>query len=504
MILRLALPVSLALAGFTCAAQAQSLPLHSGGSVVTANTVGRGLEYRTASPVSLLAPNPRRVRAPEGDGACSVAPVAWQGQPMPAGEDGTLDPVAFFNSATINNAGTIAFVASVTGADRNQGVFTADADGLHIIMLGCGDGGGSGVPGTCGDPTPIGGTFGGIFQGTLGTPAINDNGDVLFIADVAGGESSRGLFLYEAATSEIVKIAAEGDVSPLGGTFTTLGMGTLNSAGTVAFIANTDGAQISDIYLWQDGVVTKYVAAGDPVPGGGTFEMLGTELWGFTDGSFLAGGPVPAINEAGEIAFRGIVSGVPGTDRGLFISTGGVHEWLVKAGDAAPDGGNFVDFQAPSLNANGEVAFFADVTGTSAWYAGDGTNWRRIVAFNDVVEGAAVDGLAFSRNPMNTIADNGDVVVWVSRLISGNDRGTTMVVHPDSSVTLLAVQGDDTGFGGIWGGSMDAWPSINDVGEVRMGSATPGFGDSLTADVVFTLCGNDTIFADDFDGEPTR
>jgi hypothetical protein len=77
-----------------------------------------------------------------------------------------------------------------------------------------------------------------------------------------------------------------------------------------------------------------------------------------------------------------------------------------------------------------------------------------------------------------------------------------MVVHPDSSVTLLAVQGDDTGFGGIWGGSMDAWPSINDVGQVRMGSATPGFGDALTADVVFTLCGDDTIFADGFEGPP--
>ena len=331
MTLRLALPISLALAAFACAAHAQSTSFHPGGSIVTARTPDRGTEYRAAPPVSLLAPNPRRVRAPQG-GACGVTPVAWQGQPLPDGASGTLDPVAFFNSATLDNTGRIAFVASVIGADRNQGVFTADADGLHIIMLGCGDGGGSGVPGTCGDPTPIGGTFGGIFQGTLGTPAINDTGDVLFLADVANGESPRGLFLYQAATSEIVKVAAEGDVSPLGGTFTVLGMGTINSAGTIAFIANTDGAQTSDIFLWQDGVVTKYAAAGDPVPGGGTFTMFGTELWGFTDGSFLAGGPVPAINEAGDIAFRGIVSGVPDTDRGIFLSHDGTHEWLLRGG----------------------------------------------------------------------------------------------------------------------------------------------------------------------------
>ena len=500
MTLRSALPISLAFTAFACTAHAQSTPIHPNGAVVTAQTSNRGIEYRAAPLVSLLEPNVRRVREPQG-GACGVTPVAWQGQPLPDGESGTLDPVAFFNSATLDNNGRIAFVANVVGADRNQGVFTADADGLDIIMLGCGDGGGSGVPGTCGDPTPIGGTFAGIFQGTLGTPAINDSGDVLFLADVADGDSPRGLFLYEAATDEIVKVAAEGDTSPLGGTFTVLGMGTINNARTVAFIANTDGAQTSDIFLWQDGVVTKYVATGDPVPGGGTFTMLGTELWGFTDGSFLAGGPLPAINEAGDIAFRGIVSGVPDTDRGIFLSHEGTHEWLLRAGVDAPGGGTFIDFQAPSLNANGEVAFFADSTAASGWYAGDGSNWRRIVAGNDIIDGAPVDGFAFSRNPMKTIADNGDVVVWVSRLVEGNDRGTTMVVHPDSSVTLLAVQGDDTGFGGIWGGSMDAWPSINDMGQVRMGSATPGFGGSLSADVVFDLCEVEVpIFVDGFDG----
>jgi hypothetical protein len=500
MTLRLVFPISVALAGLAGIAHAGPLP-PSGDFVVTQHSIDRGIDYRAAPTPARPAGPPRSVRAAEG-GVCGVAPVAWQGQPLPDGESGTLDPVAFFNSATLNNSGRIAFVASVTGADRNQGVFTADADGLHIVMLGCGEGGGSGVSGDCGDPTPLGGTFGGVFQGTFGTPAINDNGDVLFLADVAGGSSPRGLFLYEAASDTIVKVAAEGDPSPEGGTFTMLGMGSLDSAGTVVFLAGTDGSQTSDIFLWQDGVVTKYVAAGDPVPGGGTFEMLGTEQLGFADGSFVAGGPIPAIDEAGEIAFRGIVSGVPGTDRGLFVSTGGVHEWLVRAGDDAPDSGTFIDFQAPSLNANGEIAFFSDTSETSAWFAGGGASWRRIVAFNEEIEGGTVDGLAFSRNPMNTIADNGDVVVWVSRLVEGNDRGTTMVVHPDSSVTLLAVQGDDTGFGGIWGGSMDAWPSINDVGQVRMGSATPGFGDALTADVVFTLCGDDTIFADGFEGPP--
>lgn len=504
MTLRSAFPIFLVLAGFAGFAIAQPFPHDAGGFVVTQHSIARGIEYRTAASSSALATTPRLVRAAEG-GACSVAPVAWQGQPLPDGESGTLDPVAFFNSATLNNSGRIAFVANVADADRNQGVFTADADGLHIVMLGCGDGGGTGVPGDCGDPTPIGGTFAGVFLDTFATPAINDNGDVLFISDVVDGSSSRGLFLYEAAEDTIVKIAAEGDPSPIGGTLTTLGMGSINNARTIVFIANTDDAVISDILLWQDGVVTKYIASGDPVPGGGNFAMLGTELWGYADGSFMAGGPIPAINEKGQIAFRGIVTGVAGTDRGLFLASGSEIEWLVRAGDEAPGGGTYIDFQAPSLNNGGEIAFFADATDNSGWYAGSPGNWRRIVAGGEEIEGGSVDGFAISRNPMSAIADNGDVVVWVSRLVGNNDRGTTMIVHPDASISILAVQGEDTGFGGIWGGSMDAWPTINDVGQVRMGSATPGFGDALSADVVFTLCSiDDTIFSDGFDDVPTN
>jgi len=50
--------------------------------------------------------------------------------------------------------GRIAFVAQVDGSTRNQGVFTADADGVAVIAMGCGNGGGSGSTDGCGDPTP--------------------------------------------------------------------------------------------------------------------------------------------------------------------------------------------------------------------------------------------------------------------------------------------------------------------------------------------------------------
>ena len=75
----------------------------------------------------------------------------------------------------------------------------------------------------CGDASPIGGHFGGFFFGTVFTPDINDAGDVLFFCDVNGGDSRRALFLYQAASGQIVKVAAVGDPSPIGGTFGAVG-----------------------------------------------------------------------------------------------------------------------------------------------------------------------------------------------------------------------------------------------------------------------------------------
>jgi hypothetical protein len=496
----------LLLAGPTCAIQAQTIRSHDGAAVVSDRTIDgtRVVRSLQASQASRSAVARSAVaRAPAGDNAvCGAAALDWQGQPLPAGESGTLDPLAFNHSTTLNNHGRIAFAAHVDGAARNQGVFVSDTDGLHAIALGCGSYGGGGAPDSCGDPSPIGGTFSGFFLDTFATPDINDNGDVLFIADVDGGSSTRGLFLYQAGSDSIVKIIAVGDPSPLGGTITVIGPGNLNNAGTIAFLAVTDDGQGSDILLWQDGVVSKYVAAGDAAPGGGTFTLLGSELWGYVDGTSLAGGPAPGINESGQISFRGYVDGGIAAG-GLFLSTGGKHEWLLKAGDDAPGGSSFADFDAPLLNNNGEIAFYGSIKGgsTGIWVTGTPGNWRRVLAFGDQIGGGTIDGMAVSRNPMHALADNGDLVLWSTRLMPDqSDLGTALVHHENGNVDLIAVQRDDSPIGGIWGGSMNGWPVINDASQVAIGSATPGFGDALSADVLLTLCTDDVLFRDGFDG----
>src|SRR5213595_448340 len=178
---------------------------------------------------------------------CGVESRAAHGQVAPNTNGGTLNPVAFINPTTVNASGRVAFNSQVDGSDRNQGVFVADSDGtISAIDIGCGGlGGGGDTTSMCGDASPIGGHFGGFFFGTVFTPDINDAGDVLFFCDVNGGSSRRALFLYRGASGEIVKVAALGDPSPIGGTFGAVGPGSLNNNGKVVFLASPVGQTVN-------------------------------------------------------------------------------------------------------------------------------------------------------------------------------------------------------------------------------------------------------------------
>jgi hypothetical protein len=434
-------------------------------------------------------------RAPSGE-ICGVESRAAHGQVAPNTNGGTLDPVAFINPTTLNASGRVAFNSGVDGSDRNQGAFVADSDGtITAIAIGCGGPGGSGdTTSTCGDASPIGGHFGGFFSGTFFTPDINDAGDVLFFCDVNGGSSRRALFLYRGASGQIVKVAAIGDSSPIGGTFGAVGPGSLNNNGQVVFLASAVGTTNSDIFMWDNGVVTKVAAVGDPAPGGGTYSLLGTESAGFQDGTNIPVGPVPDINDSEQIAFRAIVSGGI-TTRGIVVRTGATDEWYVKVPDPTPIGGTYFDMQAPSINNAGQIAFFSDYRPTpdtfnSGWFAGAPGNWRKVVVFFDPIDGGQCLGLAFSRNPMQTIDAAGNVVFWAN--LDSNGTSDRLVLGlTDGSLLIAARRGDPTPIGGTFG-TMDAWPAINgSVGTVN--PATPGAQNgALSAHMVFNHCASGT------------
>jgi hypothetical protein len=403
---------------------------------------------------------------------------------------GILQTLAHANTGTrAGLEGSAFFSMFDSGGDRNQGIFYVDGQVLIQIAVGCGGGGGSGNPGNgSGDGTPIGGRFSGMFGGTVFAPASNANRDVLFLSDVDGGASSRALFLYDATGYQMLKVAAIGDPSPLGGTLTEIGPGSINDARTVVFAARGSTAQDDQILRWQNGTLTKVAAIGDPAPSGGNFQFLVTESFGFQDGTTIHVGPLPDVNNHEQVSFRAITDqGV----RGIVVNTGGTNAWYVLAGDPTPRGGTFFDVQGACLTDAGEIAFFADwkptpTTFNSGWFAGKPGAFRSGLSFSDPVSTGQCNGLAFSRNPMQALDESGDLLQWISIDYGGGvQKEAIVVVAPDGSVTIATQQGDTTPDGGTYS-TYDAWPSLVGL-RGAFGAATPGSG-HLNSYFQFTEC----------------
>jgi len=205
-------------------------------------------------------------------------------------------------------------------------------------------------------------------------------------------------------------------------------------------------------------------------------------------------GPVPDINDSDQIAFRAIVTGGI-TGRGIVVRTNQVDEWYVKVPDPTPIGGTYLDMQAAAINNAGQIAFFADYhptpqTTNSGWFAGAPANWRKVVVFFDTIDGGQCLGLAFSRNPMQTIDAAGNVVFWAN--LDSNGTSDRLVLGlTDGNLLIAARRGDPTPIGGTFG-SMDAWPAINgNIGTLNV--ATPGAQNgALSAHMAFNHCPSGT------------
>ena len=430
--------------------------------------------------------SPRSVMPPQ----CGTLVAAYDGQPIQNGGGATVTTNAFMNPACVNRYGTIAFYGDASGA-RNQGIFVADSTGVRAIAMGCGQGGGSGQHGTCGDPSPVGGTFAGFFSSTVFAPPINDDGDVLFLADIKNGSTTRALFLFLAGSKTIVKVAAVGDASPLGGVFTALGPGSLDRDRQVLFLARSTGSNpyVADIFRWKAGTVSRFCAVGDPAPSGTTVAMLGTESFGFIDGTTVFAGPVPSINDCGQVAFRIITNG-GAVNVGVAVRTNGNDAWYLTDTMTTPVGGTYFDFQGAVINGSGQIAVFAEFmqggNPSGGWFVGRPGSWRAALCFNDPVDGGQCIVLGFSRAPMTPLSDSGDLVVWCD-LDPNQTKGRLLLSAADGSLSVLARQGGLIGNGGSYG-IIDGWPSMNSSGRVAISTSATGTGWN-SAHLTGVLCG---------------
>jgi hypothetical protein len=285
-----------------------------------------------------------------------------------------------FFGTSLNNAGTLVFTGIIP-TDQGvhipgqaypglgMGVFKASANGQISSMV------------RPGDPAPGGGTFDIAESGW-----INDGGDVAFEAHVAGEEAAipgfppqavlisalGSLYVKNARSGGITSIAHAGDPAPGGGTFRQTLSPVMNNAGNIAFLGDLTPApsanQVTGVYVYSSGVISKIAAPGDPMPGGGNFVTAST---------------IPSqqidINNRGDVVFNAVLDtdvnkdGVP--DNGLFVWSQGLLRLVAGTGTVIPGVGTVsglvMNGAAESTltpnsgainNARGQVLFGATLT----------------------------------------------------------------------------------------------------------------------------------------------
>lgn len=335
----------------------------------------------------------------------TFATVVATGDPLPAPLTGTFNAV--FDPA-LNDAGNVAFRASLNSNDASSGLFFC-CDGGAIV------------------PIRLAGGATGNTTSVRNPPDINAAGDVVYEIGVDQ------IVVWQHATQTNVPVASDGTAAPGGGVFNRFGdRPVLNDLGRVAFEAEVSGG--------PEGIFSSeppYVAidacalegAASPIAGG-TYRPFATSA-------------AVSINALGYVAFTSGIA-IPGPDTsGVFMCD-------------------------PSIPATVTVAKEGDLVGTAALTAFDdeyvGIDDGLRVAFEGVASGRklvrADGGVLTSLTSLTTpgefaprLTGSGRVVWRQSGRIEAFDGVKTTVVS-SADVTPIGV------------GTLPREPSINEAGDV--------------------------------------
>ena len=396
------------------------------------------------------------------------------GWPVPTGGTLEFDPLA--TGLALTGGGRAVFVGGIAGQARNQALFLADGVELRPLVVGCGGFGGSASFGGCGDPAPGGGTFGGLFPGLA--PATNAVGDVLFLADLAGTASTRGLYLYRASTGQLEAVARVGDLSPTGQTLQQIGPGSLNDQGEVAFLAGTGavGTLHDQVLRRGAGGLELVAAVGSPVPGGGSFSSVQTATGLLPDGTLLPGRS-PVIDGAGRVVFLASW----GSLSGLIVHTPGAGSTIaVQSGDPSPALGIFWQFAAPTFDAAGDLHFVArsvnpgTVLGPFSWFQSTPNGFVERLRTGDVVDGATLTVFSPATGPGQQIGPAGELVLW-ARLARPSAPVTDAVIRVPAGgpPSVVLEVGGSSRFGGTTTG-VGGSPAADAEGRVLVAESLTG------------------------------
>jgi hypothetical protein len=254
------------------------------------------------------------------------------------------------------------------------------------------------------------------------------------------------------------RVVGAGQAAPGGGTFERFSIESLpvlapvNSRGQVAFFATVLRGRASEgLFLASAARVVRLAIGGDAAPGGGTFSGFGKH-------------PIPALNEAGDVAFAAAVAGGK-TVEGIFVATQGRLRAVALSGAPAPGvaAGTLASVDTPALNDQGHVAFLATVRRgretVEAVYVAAGGKLRKVVAQGD----AAPAGGAFAG--FGTPVLNNKGVVAFAAVVEGRAVPGGVFVAEGEKIRMLVGAGDETPVGGIFA-KFSERVALNDAGAV--------------------------------------
>ena len=288
-----------------------------------------------------------------------------------------------------------------------------------------------------GDVAPEGGNY-----RSFTTIAVNERGQVAFDA-LLTAPSTSGVFLSE--RKQVSAIALGGNPDPASGNFSFVSTPSITARGDVIFDTSTA------IFSGDGRRTVPLVQNDDAAPGGGTL--------------ILSGGYV--ANPNGVIAYGAFVLGAVST-QGVFRTNGRRTIAIASDDTAPPTGGAFLLFGQPVISHNGQVAFFAEMSGGSAdfgIYRSDGDNLTTIFAANQPAPG----GGTFVDFGEPAINKHGDVLA-LGRLENGPGP-TGLFLSDGRDVVTIALSGQGAPKGGNYttGGAIQFFGplSLNDRGQAN-------------------------------------
>jgi hypothetical protein len=373
-----------------------------------------------------------------------------------------------FTAPLINNAGHVAYLATLAGAQ--PAIFVGDPSALQIVAQ----------PGQPAPGTPSGVTFSPYSNNgsILFSPAaLGANDRVTFAAALSGpgGNFYNSWGIWTGTPGNVLLVARGGDQAPglPSGTFfgsSTIGIPPFtnieaNGAGQVAFgsVAVTQSLSYNGSGLWAGtpGHLALVAAGGAQAPGmasGVTFNLDAFTSTIYSGPYF--GGVVE--NAQGELAFAARADGTQ--HDGLWVGTAGHLNLIAQSGQQAPGVGSgltFLSVESPSylptlgMNSAGQVAFVAELSdqSTGIWGTDRNGQLREVIHVGDTVQIApgdfrSVTGLSFlggSGNDdgrANGLSDNGQVTFYAS--FADGSSGifvSNALTVPEPSTLILAALG---------------------------------------------------------------